>query len=162
MAKRTVQRNSLVNFQNLPSLLEAANACLASRKKNGLFFQVNFLLTDAVTSTDFDRSLNPLLAFDGLCRSSQISSGRCSAATLTTLRWQRKDSLFFWHWLRSKELIQVRKSSLQLCICLGHFQCTLFSYYRQKKALVSAMLTECFTSHILNFAFNKCSTDYWG
>ena len=31
-----------------------------------------------------------------------------------------------------------------------------------EKALISAMLTECFTSHILNFAFNKCSTNYWG
>ena len=29
-----------------------------------------------------------------------------------------------------------------------------------KKVLVSAMLTECLTSHILNFVFNKCSTDY--
>ena len=32
----------------------------------------------------------------------------------------------------------------------------------KKKALVSAMLTGCFTSHILNFVFNKCSTGYWG
>ena len=33
---------------------------------------------------------------------------------------------------------------------------------KKKKTLVSAMLTGCFTSHILNFVFNKCSTDYWG
>lgn len=119
---------------------------LPLERKLEFFSKWIFLYLDAVTSTNFDRSLNPLSALDGLCRSSQISSGRCSAATLTTLRWQRKDSSFFWHWLRSKELIQVRKSSWQLC-CLGHFQCTFF---RIKKALVLAMLTECLTCHILN------------
>jgi len=39
---------------------------------------------------------------------------------------------------------------------------SMYPFFRirdKKKALVSAMLTECLTRRILNFVFNKCSTD---